>query len=125
MSSSLLLSLFAHPAVCRDEVARPSLARISGGTDGAGAWITKTASFDPIGLRGLLYWYGVWPIHELVFRRMVGASRGRRNARSDKSEKMTGTGLCSTQIRLSTFAETNGLEGYRILRSWEARLKVE
>jgi hypothetical protein len=39
--------------------------------DGAGAWITQTASFDPIGLSGLLYWYGVWPVHELVFRGMV------------------------------------------------------
>ncbi len=36
-----------------------------------GARITQTASFDPIGLSGLLYWYGIWPIHELVFRGMV------------------------------------------------------
>lgn len=38
---------------------------------GAGSKITQTASFDPIGLSGLLYWYGVWPLHELVFRGMV------------------------------------------------------
>ncbi len=38
---------------------------------GAGSLITQTASFDPIGLSGLLYWYGVWPVHELVFRGMV------------------------------------------------------
>jgi uncharacterized protein YbjT (DUF2867 family) len=39
--------------------------------EGAGSRITQTASFDPIGLIGLLYWYGVWPLHELVFRGMV------------------------------------------------------
>ncbi len=39
--------------------------------DGDGARISNTANFDPIGLRGLLYWYGVWPVHELVFRGMV------------------------------------------------------
>ncbi len=39
--------------------------------EGTGARITQTASFDPIGLGGLLYWYGVWPLHELVFRGMV------------------------------------------------------
>jgi len=40
-------------------------------SEGAGSRITQTASFDPIGLIGLLYWYGVWPLHELVFRGMV------------------------------------------------------
>ncbi len=39
--------------------------------EGSGARITQTASFDPIGLSGLLYWYGIWPIHELIFRGMV------------------------------------------------------
>ncbi|HNP29441.1 MAG: SDR family oxidoreductase [Nitrospira sp.] len=38
---------------------------------GAGSKITQTASFDPIGLSGLVYWYGVWPLHELVFRGMI------------------------------------------------------
>ncbi|MGP0594256.1 DUF2867 domain-containing protein [Nitrospira sp. T9] len=38
---------------------------------GAGSKITQTASFDPIGLSGLLYWYGIWPVHELVFRGMI------------------------------------------------------
>jgi uncharacterized protein YbjT (DUF2867 family) len=47
--------------------------------EGAGARITQTASFDPIGLTGLLYWYGVWPLHELVFRGMVrGIARAAR-----------------------------------------------
>ncbi|MBA3613799.1 MAG: SDR family oxidoreductase [Nitrospirales bacterium] len=39
--------------------------------DGAGSTITQTASFDPIGLGGLMYWYVVWPLHELVFRGMI------------------------------------------------------
>lgn len=38
---------------------------------GAGARITQTAVFDPVGLSGLLYWYAVWPLHELVFRGML------------------------------------------------------
>ncbi len=38
---------------------------------GAGSTITQTASFDPIGLSGLVYWYAVWPLHELVFRGMI------------------------------------------------------
>ena len=37
----------------------------------AGSRITQTAMFDPVGLAGLAYWYGVWPLHELVFRGML------------------------------------------------------
>jgi hypothetical protein len=33
--------------------------------------IRQTAIFDPKGLLGLMYWYGVYPLHELVFRRML------------------------------------------------------
>ncbi len=36
-----------------------------------GARITQTATFDPVGLAGLAYWYGVWPLHEIVFRGML------------------------------------------------------
>jgi uncharacterized protein YbjT (DUF2867 family) len=36
-----------------------------------GARITQTATFDPVGLAGLAYWYGIWPLHELVFRGML------------------------------------------------------
>lgn len=39
--------------------------------DGAGSTIRQTASFDPVGLAGRLYWYGVWPLHGLVFRGML------------------------------------------------------
>ena len=33
--------------------------------------ITQTAVFDPLGLSGLVYWYGLYPIHWLIFRRML------------------------------------------------------
>ena len=36
-----------------------------------GSQITQTAIFDPLGLGGLLYWYGLYPIHYLIFRRML------------------------------------------------------
>ena len=39
--------------------------------DGDGARITQTATFDPMGLTGLLYWYGIWPLHRLVFAGML------------------------------------------------------
>ena len=39
--------------------------------DGEGATIRQTAEFDPAGLAGLLYWYGVYPLHVLVFRGML------------------------------------------------------
>ena len=36
-----------------------------------GSVIRQTAVFDPSGLLGLLYWYGVYPLHALVFRGML------------------------------------------------------
>jgi uncharacterized protein YbjT (DUF2867 family) len=39
--------------------------------DGDSALIRQTAIFDPKGLLGLMYWYGVYPLHELVFRNML------------------------------------------------------
>jgi len=38
---------------------------------GGGATIRQTASFDPAGLAGLAYWYGIYPLHALVFRGML------------------------------------------------------
>ena len=44
-----------------------------------GSRITQTAVFDPLGLGGLLYWYGLYPIHWLIFQRMLRGvvARGR------------------------------------------------
>ena len=39
--------------------------------DRDGASITQTATFDPHGLPGLLYWYGIWPLHQLMFQGML------------------------------------------------------
>jgi hypothetical protein len=38
-----------------------------------GSTITQTAIFDPVGLSGLLYWYGVYPVHRRVFAGMLAA----------------------------------------------------
>ena len=49
--------------------------------EGDGAVIRQTSIFDPVGLPGLLYWYGLWPVHSLIFDGMIRgiarvASRG-------------------------------------------------
>ena len=39
--------------------------------DGTGALLRQTATFDPLGLWGLAYWYGVWPLHQVLFAGML------------------------------------------------------
>ena len=36
-----------------------------------GVTLRQTATFDPVGLSGLAYWYALFPVHELVFRGMI------------------------------------------------------
>ena len=36
-----------------------------------GCTIRQTAIFDPSGILGLLYWYGIYPLHAAVFRGMM------------------------------------------------------
>lgn len=36
-----------------------------------GARLRQTATFDPLGLWGLAYWYGIWPLHQFVFAGML------------------------------------------------------
>ena len=36
-----------------------------------GCTIRQTAVFDPAGLAGLAYWYGIYPLHAAVFRGML------------------------------------------------------
>jgi uncharacterized protein YbjT (DUF2867 family) len=36
-----------------------------------GSRLRQTAMFDPVGLWGLAYWYGVWPLHQVVFAGML------------------------------------------------------
>lgn len=49
---------------------------------GARSLIRQTATFDPRGVAGRLYWYGVLPLHELVFRGLLRriAQRAMRDA---------------------------------------------
>jgi uncharacterized protein YbjT (DUF2867 family) len=39
--------------------------------DGASTVLRQIAQFEPRGLGGLLYWYLLWPIHEVMFRGML------------------------------------------------------
>jgi uncharacterized protein YbjT (DUF2867 family) len=36
-----------------------------------GSELRQTATFDPRGLAGIVYWYVVWPLHQLVFAGML------------------------------------------------------
>ena len=51
---------------------------------GNGSAIHQTAVFDPVGVLGLLYWYGIYPLHRRVFRGML-REIGRRAARPQES----------------------------------------
>jgi hypothetical protein len=35
--------------------------------------IRQTAIFDPIGIAGLMYWYVLYPVHKLMFGKMLAA----------------------------------------------------
>jgi uncharacterized protein YbjT (DUF2867 family) len=49
-----------------------------------GCVIQQTAIFDPTGLAGLLYWYGIYPLHAAVFRGMLtGLAREAARAGSE------------------------------------------
>ena len=39
--------------------------------DGSSTVIRQIAQFEPRGLGGILYWYLLYPIHELMFRGML------------------------------------------------------
>jgi len=39
--------------------------------DSGGSTIRQTASFDPVGLSGRVYWYAVYPLHQIVFQGML------------------------------------------------------
>ena len=36
-----------------------------------GVELYQTAIFDPLGIAGKLYWYGLYPVHFLIFRGML------------------------------------------------------
>jgi hypothetical protein len=45
------------------------------GTDGARTELTMTARFRPKGVLGILYWYSVLPLHNIVFGGMLKGIR--------------------------------------------------
>lgn len=52
--------------------------------DGEGSTITQTAIYDPAGLAGLMYWYALYPVHELVFAGMCRNIARQAEARADE-----------------------------------------
>jgi hypothetical protein len=38
---------------------------------GGGSVLSQTAYFAPKGLWGLVYWYGLYPIHQVIFAGMI------------------------------------------------------
>lgn len=47
-----------------------------------GSIIRQTAIFDPLGLAGMVYWYGIYPLHQFVFAGML-RNLGRAAEQSD------------------------------------------
>ena len=54
--------------------------------DGDHTVIRQTAMFDPLGLAGLLYWYALYPLHELVFGGMLRGIAQRALQSTPKSQ---------------------------------------
>jgi hypothetical protein len=55
-----------------------------------GARIRQTASFDPVGLSGLAYWYAIYPLHALVFAGMLaGVAAAARHVATDARDHRT------------------------------------
>jgi uncharacterized protein YbjT (DUF2867 family) len=53
---------------------------------GRGCTVRQTASFDPTGLLGLAYWYGIYPLHGAVFRGMLdGIARSATKSAAETS----------------------------------------
>lgn len=51
-----------------------------------GTTIRQTAIFDPLGLAGLLYWYGIYPLHQFVFAGMLrNLARAAKSSRRDSA----------------------------------------
>jgi len=60
--------------------------------DGDGASIRQTAVFDPVGLLGLLYWYGIYPLHARVFAGMLnGTARAAESSEQHAADRCGAT----------------------------------
>lgn len=50
------------------------------------SFIRQTAIYDPVGLSGLLYWYGLYPFHHFIFNGMLnGIARAAINQKKESS----------------------------------------
>ncbi len=52
--------------------------------EGDGSTVRQTAIFDPVGLLGHLYWYGLYPLHQLVFAGMLRGIVKAMDAKTDE-----------------------------------------
>jgi len=64
-----------------------------------GARIRQTAIFEPVGLGGLAYWYGIWPLHALVFRGLLRGIARAAEARGKAPHSETGATTSSGVAR--------------------------
>lgn len=55
--------------------------------DGNGSVIRQTAEFDPVGVKGLLYWYGSSPAHYLIFQGMLNRIKKSAEALATDAEQ--------------------------------------
>ena len=39
--------------------------------DESGSVVRQTALFDPVGIAGLIYWYSLYPLHQIIFKDML------------------------------------------------------
>lgn len=53
--------------------------------DGKGSIVRQTAQFDPVGLKGLAYWYGSSPAHTLIFSGMLNRIKQAAEAGSQRA----------------------------------------
>ena len=53
--------------------------------DVSGSTIRQTAIFEPVGLLGLMYWYALYPVHQLVFAGMLRGIAKAAEATSERS----------------------------------------
>jgi uncharacterized protein YbjT (DUF2867 family) len=71
-----------------------------------GSRIRQTAIFDPVGLFGLLYWYGLYPLHVVVFRGMLRGIAQAALAASADTEVGTQTIASDSRSGFSMTKET-------------------
>jgi uncharacterized protein YbjT (DUF2867 family)/tryptophan-rich sensory protein len=66
--------------------------------DSGGSRIRQTAEYDPIGLLGRAYWYGVYPLHQVVFGGMLRGIAARAESDHDSSHKLPTRRTVAAQV---------------------------